>query len=209
MLIAGLFRRIAEVVVVGFGALALSACVTTGDPTTRYVGVVDTGWSEIPVERARVGIPSSHGFSALEARELRHPEGELLQEVVFSNASYLPGENRITIAVDFKRGTFAGYRDGTVGEYDFDEDFIRRQAVQQFSGAQQVGTPSARQSALGLFYFISAEYRDGRCVYAWQVVEGDRLRKDVKRASIQLRACDQTKSVQDLLQVFANLRLAV
>ena len=150
----------------GLAGLALSACVATENPATRYVGVLDAGWSQIPVERARVNLPSTGGLAPLEARELRSPQGELLQEVVLSNDSYLPGENRVTVAIDFKRGTFAGHRDGTMGEYAFDEDLVRRTTIQQFSGALDVGQPSARQGPYGIFYFIPAEYRDGNCVYA-------------------------------------------
>lgn len=148
-------------------------------------------------------------MKGLEARELRNLQDELLQELVLTNDTYLEGENSLTLAIDFGRGGFGGRRNGTIGEYAFDNDFVRRTALQRFSGAQRVGTASARQGTYGIFHFINAEYRDGQCIYAWQVVDGDELRRDVRRASVQFRACRQDASVQDLLRIFASLRLNV
>ncbi len=200
-------RRVPLVMAVLVGVV-LSACAAGPDPSIRYVGVVDTGWSDIPVQQVRISFPDEAGMTGLEARELRHLQSELLQELVLTNDTYLEGENSVTLAVDFGRGGLGGRRQ-TIGEYAFDEAFVRRTALERFGGAQRVGPATARQGTYGIFHFITAEYRGGQCIYAWQLVDGDDLRRDVKRASVQFRACQQDTSVQDLLRIFASLRINV
>lgn len=200
-------RRI-HLLICALAGFVLSGCATAQDPGIRYVGVVDTGWSDIPVEQVRVSLPDADGMAGLEARELRHLQTELLQELVLTNDTYLEGENSVTLAVDFGRGGFGGRRQ-TIGEYAFDEAFVRRTAIERFAGAQRVGKATARQGTYGIFHFISADYLGGRCIYAWQIIDGDELRRDVKRASVQFRACQQNSSVQDLLRIFADLRINV
>lgn len=199
-------RRLVQMMLAA-GAMAVAACTTAESPNLRYVGVVDTGWTEIPVQQVRVVFPDDAGIAGLEARELAGVNDELLQELVLTNDTYLEGENSITLAVDFGRGF--SRRESTIGEYVFDDAFVRRTAIQRFAGAQRVGTATARQGAYGVFHFITADYRGGRCIYAWQVIDGDDLRRDVRRASVQFRACGQDTSVQDLLRIFTDLRVIV
>ena len=202
-------RRTGRLALALLAGLTVAACTAAPDPSVRYVGVVDTGWSDIPVQQVRVIFPEDAGLAGLEARELRHEQIELLQELVLTNDTYVEGENSLTLAVDFGRRGFGGRRTDTIGEYSFDDEFVRRTALQRFSGAQRVGQASARQGPYGIFHFIPAEYRDGQCIYAWQIVDGDELPRDVRRASVQMRACGQNASVQELLRVFASLRINV
>ena len=192
-------------------AAALSACVM---PADRVAADKDIGrWRPVEAQRARIEIDRDAGVGVVAAREKRTAQGEMIEELMLGNDTAAPGENTLTLAVDYGPASFllADPYAVKVGQYAMTPAAMPGTMRAAFPKAQIAATPEIRANRYGPYSYLAAEYAGtARCVYAWQVVSSDQTGgPSFRKASVQLRVCGRTKDPIELLKTFDTFRLAL
>lgn len=194
------------------GAAALAACAGTGGTAADRA---DLGrWMPIEPAMARVQLaPNGEAGAAVAARELRTTQGELVQEVTLANPTAIPGQNALTLMVDYgPPSLFAvDHHAPKVGRYAMTPAVLAAATREALAGAAPEGQPEMRANRYGPYSYVAAGQPGGvRCVYAWQGLEGGTAAfgASFRRAAVTLRVCDRARRDEDLLSLFDGLSFA-
>jgi hypothetical protein len=191
-------------------AVVLAACAAPGYGPTAGAAVETGRWMPVDATGARIAAPGSP--EVLAAREMRTSQGELIQEVTLANRTALPGQNRLSLSVDYGPPSLlaADPYAVRVGRYTMTPQSLALETRESLSAGNIPDQPGARANRYGIYNYVDVEHPGGvRCILVWQSLPTDTVFARIRRAAAEYRMCDVGRSVEELLKPFDDLQLTL
>lgn len=193
--------------------LALTVgCTQPFNPHQVHEALPVSGWERAFEEQLHARLLGPETVDVLAAYQRRSGEQQVFEDIILSNDTVLPGENRLVAAVRFVRNRREVPLElETGGNYSFRPDDIDRALRAWLDGVKVDRSPRARKNRYGSYHFVSGEARDGsQCVFAWQLLRHDRaaLPEGVQDVALQLRYCASEDQPEDMIRLFDTVALS-
>ena len=189
-----------------------AACSTAFNPSAQHEPQPFGPWQPLSARAVAVELGGADPPEAVAARERVGARGQRVQEVVLENNTFAYGENKLIVATRRGRGDRPAPAGMEAVRFEFTPATVRENVERLLNGARVQGDPVVRRNRYGVYHFVPAEYDGaGRCIYAWQVVDGRAApafgASAATETSVQLRYCDSEADPQELIEMFDDLAI--
>lgn len=173
-----------------------------------------TLWSRVQPGDVPVLLPTDGGARPIAAR--RRTIGEVFDSynLILSNPTSLPGENRLSLDVEWVPDSIFGAMTRPDRPYPvplYTEERLLKTLSREFPDMDPAVGDTVRRNRYGDYDFAIARNETSACVLAWQLID-DRERilpETLAAIRLEWRVCGSGRSVEALLRPFEGLILTV
>lgn len=171
-----------------------------------------TTWARVPPDDVPVILPAGGSVRAIAAR--RRTIGDIFQSyiLVLSNPTVLPGENRLSLDVEWVPESIYGALVRPDRPYPvplYTEERLQATMEREFPDMETAIGDTVRRNRYGEYDFATARGENEICVLAWQLIDDRRrvLPETVAAIRLEWRVCGNGASPAPLLAAFDRLTL--